>query len=326
MQTIYDLAICGAGPAGLSASICAASEGLRTVVLNATEKLGGQAGQSSLIENFVGFPDGICGNDLTEKSIKQAKKFGVEFIMPFNVDIIGKTNLGNRHLWSIMSNKDEFIQAKSILLAMGIQYNKLDTVLNIDKFEGKGVHYGSPSLSDDFCNCNAIVVGGANSAGQAAVHLASFNNCKITMIVRDTIRKNMSKYLIDKIETLNNIEVLENTEITGLYGKNKLEYMTLNNKDITQISSNKMFVLIGATPKTDWLKDTVVLTKEGYIVTGLKGLSTGLERLPFQTNKLGIFAAGDIRSGAVRRVANAVGEGASAINDIRKYLLTIKNN
>lgn len=328
MLTKTDLTIIGGGPAGISAAVNAASEGLCTILVDSTQKFGGQAGSSSLIENFLGFPEGISGEELTKRSIRQADRFNVDFKAPFNVVDIQKNNDG----WTIVNDDDESIECKVVLLAMGIQYRSL-SAKNIARFIGAGVSYGSPSLSENYFGKTIGIIGGANSAGQAAVYLSSCPECKILLIIRSNrLEDKMSAYLVNKIKSAPNIEVFTNSEVTQACGINELKSVILSKNGILgEINLDRLFILIGAKPKTSWLKGKIVLDDNGFIVTGndvilsdiYKGYNSSLKPLPSETIP-GVFAAGDVRADSVKRVANAVGDGARAINDIHKYLSSTK--
>lgn len=325
-----DLLIIGGGPAGLSAAVSASSEGLNVIVVDSAGKFGGQAGSSSLIENFLGFPDGISGDELTQKSLEQATKFKTEFLSPFNAIKLETTPEG---LHKVVSDMNDSIICKTILLATGVNYRS-HTAQGLSRFIGYGVSYGSPSLSESFKNVQTIVIiGGANSAGQAAVHLASCSECEIKLVVRaNSVTDRMSDYLIKKIESFSNIEVLLNTEVVQAKGIGHLQSVVVRDPSgEREIPTTRMYILIGAKPKTLWLQGTVVLDKNGFIVTGAdvfaeptgEGLwpRTDKFRPPLSMETIpGVFAAGDVRAQPLKRVAGAVGEGAKAVTDIHSYL------
>lgn len=300
MKKVYDVAIIGGGVAGLSASICSASEGFSTIILESNVNFGGQAGTASLIENLIGFPEGISGVELTRRAIEQANKFNVKFQSPFNVISFEREN----GVFAICSDAGDVVNSKTILLAMGVSYKRLETE-NIDRYLGMGAYYGSPSLSETICNSSVTVVGGANSAGQAAVYLASCTGCNVNLIVRaDSIEKGMSHYLTEKIKKTENIKIFLNSEIIKGEGKCSLESVTLN--DGTVLETQKLFILIGAKPKTSWLKD-LPMDEEGYIKTDNDLRVTE-----------GIFSAGDARSESVKRVSCALGEGGKIMRAVRQ--------
>lgn len=326
----FDLLIVGGGPAGLSAAVNAASEGLRTVICDSQTRFGGQAGTSTLIENLLGFPEGITGDDLTKRSLTQAAKFGVEFKAPFNVSNIEKIEDG----WRVESDEEDVITAKVILLANGVTY-RADGVKNVSRFAGLGVSYSSPSLSVKYDHTHVCVIGGANSAGQAAVHLAGCKDCKVTVIVRGhSMDDKMSAYLVNKIKKLPNIEVLTSAVVDECKGYSELESIDVSIRpdvsrpaELRTIKCGKLFVLIGAKPKTHWLKGIVPLDENGFIKTDGDAVETPewkgykVDRRPFYTETIpGIFVAGDIRSGSIKRVVAAAGEGGRAVSDIHSYL------
>jgi thioredoxin reductase (NADPH) len=326
MQTQFDLAIIGGGPAGLSAAINAASEGIKTVVLDKAPRFGGQAGHSSLIENYLGFPEGISGEELTRRSVQQAAKMGTQFINPFQVEYLQKVTGG----FDIHSNRT-LVNAKSVLITAGLEWKTLDA-LNIGRFMGMGVEYGSPKLLEDFTGKTIAIVGGANSAGQAAMFLQSCPNCKVILIIRNEKKTGtMSYYLSKRIFHCPNITILNESEVKMCMGDIKLHSILVENKGLSKkYSVDKMYVLMGAEPHTGWLKSSDVhMNQEGFVHTGFQ-IWNGIDSdhdgkaLQYETSINGIFAAGDIRAGAVRRVSNAVGEGASAVNDIHKYLQSLK--
>lgn len=324
-----DVVIVGAGPAGLSAAVGAASEGLHTIICEGNE-FGGQAGSSSLIENYLGFAEGISGMSLIRSAVTQCVKFNVEFHMPFWAIRITKNDDGT---YMVISDGGDEICCKAVILAMGVTYTRLQ-ILNIGRFVGYGVSYGSPSLSDNFTGKNICIIGGANSAGQAAVYLAACTGCSVVLIIRNAyIEAKMSEYLVHKVRECSNIRVMESTEVVSVDGKMDLERITVATKvmdkdgvqssQLEVIETTRMFILIGAKPKTHWVKGLVELDKNGFIMTGSSSCSTvgalAMEAAP------GIFAAGDIRSGSIKRVSNAVGEGTAAVNDIHTYLSRVKS-
>lgn len=308
---VYDLAIVGGGMAGLSAAIYAASEGVDTIILDGAPRFGGQAGTATLIENLIGFPEGISGNDLTIKAIEQACKFNVEFKSPFAANHLEKQGL----YWRVTSDDEEEVIAKTVLLSMGVNYRSLEAE-NIARYLGSGVSYGSPSLSEDFRNKTVSVIGGANSGGQAAVYLAECENCNVNLIIRaGSIEEKMSAYLCEKIHALPNITIYTDSEVVRGHGREKLESLTVRKNDEEfELASEKLYILIGAKPKTQWLRGTEVpLDELGFIETG-----TDLQSVA------GVFSAGDIRANSVKRVAAAMGEGSQTVNGIRTYLTALK--
>lgn len=308
----YDLAVIGGGIAGLSASINAASEGLSTVILDGATQFGGQAGTASLIENLVGFPKGISGKDLTSLSIEQADKFGVEFKSPFFVNHLERNN----GLWFLRSDDYETIQSKTVLLSMGVTYKSLE-VNNLSRFSGVGLSYGSPSLSENFVKKTVVVVGGANSAGQAAVYLSGCKDCHVHLVVRSgSIEDKMSSYLSERVKTIPNITIWTNTEVIKGEGSLNLQSVTLCTEDGQKsVDCDRMFVLIGAKPKTSWLKEIYpdILDENGFVLT-----DKDLMVMP------GMYAAGDIRAESVKRVGSALGEGSRTVNGIHRHLQMLK--
>jgi thioredoxin reductase (NADPH) len=327
-----DLLVVGGGPAGLSASVGASSEGLATIICDSAQRFGGQAGESSLIENFLGFPDGISGVELTSRAINQASKFDVEFKAPFNAVSL---NMMPNKWWTVVSDDDEAITCKAICLAIGVTYKSL-SAKNLSRYMGAGVSYGSPSLSTSYAGKTVCIIGGANSAGQAAVHLAQCSDCNVVLIVRgNAIEDRMSNYLVKKVSTIPNIRIMTHTEIIEAKGRIGLESIIVcNGNEQEEIQTERLFILIGAKPKTLWLKDSIALDPNGFILTGLqpdhpesleKWGRYGLNRNPtsFECSAPGVFACGDVRSASTKRVANAIGEGSSVINEIHKYLSTL---
>lgn len=321
MNTKYDLIIIGSGPSGLSAAINSASEGLNVVILECKMCFGGQAGTSTLIENYLGFPQGVTGRQLTDLAVTQSAKFGVEFKAPFlavKLKQMGKC-------WGVMSDEGEIVEGKAVLITGGISYKALQAK-NLSRFVGCGVSYGSPSLSENFTGKTVSIVGGANSAGQAALFLAKCKECHVNLIVRGgSLEDKMSTYLITRINKQDNIQLYTNTIVEEAEGHDSLEELTIRQSNLPiSLHSDRLFVLIGAKPKTMWLEDVLKLDDSGFILTGYD-LPIGSESIRhFETSARGIFAAGDIRAKSVKRVAAAIGEGSMAINDIHSYLSTTK--
>ena len=303
MEKIYDVAIVGSGVAGLSASICSASEGYSTVILESSNVFGGQAGTASLIENLIGFPKGISGLDLTKRSLQQAIKFGVKFNAPFKVIDLKRED----DVFYLTSADKGLVKAKIVLLSTGMEYNKLEGV----DLERSGIYYGSPSLFEVYKDETITVVGGANSAGQACVYLSGCLGCKVNLIVRaETFEKTMSHYLVEKIKSIDNIKVYTNAEVVEANKGKSLNRLTLN--DGTVLETTKLFILIGSKPKTGWLD--VPMDESGYIITDSDlRVSEGL------------FSAGDVRADSIKRVACALGEGGRILRGIRQDLEKINN-
>jgi thioredoxin reductase (NADPH) len=313
-----DVAIIGAGPAGLSTAVYAASEGLSVVVLDA-RAFGGQAGASARIENYLGFPAGISGQALTGRAYVQAQKFGAHMLIPTEVVSLDLTGTPI----ALRLAGGGCVKASTVVVATGARYRRLD-VPNLGDFEGRGVWYWASPIEARLCrNEKIVLVGGGNSAGQAAVFLRSFA-AKIWMLVRGpSLAESMSQYLIDRIRAIDNIEVLTHTEIVALYGsrEKQLERVRWRN-NVTGEEIEKpirhVFLFIGADPATTWLKDSgVALDTKNYILTGTdvpsdaRRSNDGSDRpLALETSVRGVFASGDVRSGSVKRVGAAIGEGA----------------
>jgi thioredoxin reductase (NADPH) len=327
---IHDLVIVGSGPAGLSAAVGAESEHIDTLVLDRKRRLGGQAGTSSLIENFPGFPDGVTGPELTSLMTDQALKFDTEFMAPVQIEGIESVN----GLIALDSETGRFT-GRAALLGCGVEYRPL-RVRNLAAYLGRGVTYGSPNMNTVFEDRKIYVVGGANSAGQAAVHLSQYTDCTVEMLVRgqDPAEK-MSGYLLDKIKERGNISVRTETEVVGVNGNKCLKELTLKTRGTEDtVPADELFILIGADPRTKWLPEDVVRDKLGFVVAGnnLPGetIEEFLEkhkRTPFahETSRAGLFVAGDIRSGSIKRVASAVGDGMGVVPEIHQYLALGRN-
>jgi thioredoxin reductase (NADPH) len=323
---IRDLVIVGAGPSGLAAAVYAASEGLDVLVIEA-ESPGGQAGSSSRIENYLGFPMGISGNELAGRAAAQAQKFGAQVLIANKV-----TRLNcERRPYELSVDCGQTIRARAVVIASGAQYNK-PKIDNLKKFEGQGVYYGATYIEAQLCGKDdAIVVGGGNSAGQAAVYLSQTAG-KVHMLVRSSrLADTMSRYLIQRIEENPAIEVHYCTEIVGLDGDTQLESVTWQDKNTGEKSTHNIrhvFIMAGASPRTDWLKDCLLLDSKGFILTGREldpltnSFSWPLARAPqmLETSLPGVFAVGDVRAGNVKRVAAAVGEGSIAIYLVHRAL------
>ena len=322
-QTVYDLAIVGSGPAGLAAAVYGASEGLNTVVLERTAP-GGQAGSSMRIENYLGFPTGITGSELSDRAVLQADKFGARISIPTPV-----LKLSFDNAYSVLELDDgETVVAKCLLIASGAEYRRLG-VEGCAQFEGNGVYYAATPNEAQMCRASDVaIVGGGNSAGQAAVYLAQ-NARRVFLLIRgDDLCKTMSAYLAHRILNTPNIEILRCTEVTSMLGDGHLNSVEILNKTtgkkrILQIAA--LFSFIGAVPRTDWLPSEIEKDEKNFVRTGIDLANSPhwtTKRQPFllETSRPGVFAAGDVRSGSVKRVASAVGEGAMAVQFVHEYL------
>jgi thioredoxin reductase (NADPH) len=323
----YDLVIVGGGPAGLGAAVYAASEGLKTVIVERAAP-GGQAGQSARIENYLGFPDGVSGGQLTERARRQAQRFGAELLTARTVD--GLEPRGSAR--QVRFDDGTSVLAHAVVLACGVSYRHLEAT-GADDLVGRGVYYGAGASQAQACkDQQVIIVGGANSAGQAAAFL-SRHAAKVTMVVRgDSLERSMSSYLIDQIRAIDNIDVRLHTSVFSCSGSEHLQCVTLvDNADGTQqvIDAAQLFIFIGAAPLTDWLPPAMVRDGSGFVVTGPDLVVDGkrppgwdLDRDPYilESSIPGVFAAGDVRSSSVKRVASAVGEGALAVTLVHRYL------
>src|SRR6185503_18474171 len=312
----FDVIIIGAGPAGLSAAVYGASEGFRTLVVD-KGGIGGQATSSSLIRNYLGFPRGISGRQLAQSAYNQAWVFGAEFV--FMQSVTGLARDGDQLVVTLSDSGP--VRCTAVILAMGARYRRLD-VPSLEPLIGAGVFYGGPtSEASAFAGRDAFIVGGANSAGQAALHLARYART-VTMVVRaDSLRAGMSEYLVRQIEATDNIEVRLGCQVVGGGGDGRLEHLVLRDTESeleTTVEANALFLLIGAQPSTDWLPPDFERDERGFVLTGAdvsQRRASPLDRSPFllETSMPGVFAAGDVRHGAVKRVASAVGEGSIAI-------------
>jgi thioredoxin reductase (NADPH) len=318
-----DLAIVGAGPAGLAAGVYGASEGLKTLIIE-RGVVGGQAGTSSLIRNYLGFPRGISGGELARRAHQQAWLFGAKYVLARTAT--GLRAEGKNRIINLADGTE--ITARAVLITTGSDYRRLN-VPGIDRFNGAGVYYETGLEVGMMKNAHVVVAGGGNSAGQAVVHLAK-SASRVTLIIRgDAIEKGMSDYLINDIERLPNVEVRLNTVAVDGDGHDRLEEVVVKNCITGEeeiLSAQAFFVLIGAQPHTDWLGDVIARDKKGFIITGIdleqNGSTRQTKRPPmrFESSMPGVFTAGDVRLGSVKRVASAVGEGSVAIHYIHEYL------
>lgn len=319
---VYDLAIVGAGPAGLAAAVYGASEGLRTVVLE-PDAIGGQAGTSSMIRNYLGFPRGISGGGLAHRAWEQAVLFGAQFV--FMHEVVGLSPRGDDRVMSLGDGSQA--AARAVIIATGVAYRRLG-IPAVDRLIGAGVFYGAPGVeAPAMAGQQVCVVGGANSAGQAALHLAKFAS-RVTLLVRgESLAASMSDYLITQLKATPNIEFRLRTRVADGHGLTRLEALTLEDVRTGQREQTPfaaVFVLIGAEPRTQWLGDLIKVNDRGFILTD-RDVPRGawpLPRppLPFETSLPGVFAAGDVRYGSVKRVAGAVGEGSVAVGSVHEYL------
>ncbi|MEV0130965.1 FAD-dependent oxidoreductase [Dactylosporangium sp. NPDC050688] len=321
----YDLVVVGGGPAGLGAAVYGASEGLRTVLLE-ERATGGQAGQSSRIENYLGFPDGVSGAQLTDRARRQAVKFGAELLTACKV-----TRLAVQGSARVLHFEDgTMIAAHSVILATGVSYRRLHAP-GLEQFHGRGVYYGSASTEAPSCSDQDVyIVGGANSAGQAAMFFSRYAS-RVHLVIRaPNLDASMSRYLIEQIAAVPTIEVHPCTEIIGADGDEHLERLTLrsmNTGEERTVDSSWLFIFIGAEPRTDWLDGVVQRDERGFVLTGLDiSASTehavlGRDPYHLESSVPGVFAAGDVRADSVKRVASAVGEGAMAVSLVHRYLV-----
>ena len=326
----YDLIIVGAGPAGLASAVYGASEGLEVAILD-REAPGGQAGTSSRIENYLGFPVGLSGGDLARRAVTQARKFGAELITPQEVKSVRlKEN------YKIIQLQDgSTITSHALVVATGVSYRKLE-IPGLDELTGAGVYYGASMSEATACqNEDVYIVGAGNSAGQAAMYLARFAK-SVTLLVRgEWLETKMSQYLVDRIYETKNIFVRLKTHVQDVHGTDHLEAITISSDGVLEkLATSAIFIFVGAAPATNWLGDVVLRDERGFIYTGSDTFVEGkrpkswsLERTPFllETSVPGIFAAGDVRHESVKRVASAVGEGSIAVQFIHQYLADVRS-
>ena len=311
---IYDVAIVGAGPAGLAAAVYAASEGLSTIVIEGTAP-GGQAGTSSRIENYLGFPTGISGQELSERSIVQAQKFGAE--LAISRDVLRMSRQGDNY--ALQLEGADPVNTQTVIIATGATYQKLQ-VRNYERFEYQGIHYAATSMEAGLCrDQDVVVVGGGNSAGQAALFLSRTARRVFLLVRGDGLKATMSDYLVQRILSSQEISLCLRTEIVDMEGDDQLRGVTWCNgatKRTETRAISQVFVMIGASPKTTWLCRDLAVDARGFIITGS---AAGSEAL-FGTNQPGVYAVGDVRSGSVKRVASAVGEGSVVVSEVHRYL------
>jgi thioredoxin reductase (NADPH) len=323
----YDLAIVGGGPAGLAAAVYGASEGLHTVMVE-REAPGGQAGMSSRIENYLGFPVGLSGADLARRAVVQAQRFGVEILAP--QEVVGVRKEGPYRIIKLADGNE--ISCHALMIATGVQWRRLEAP-GIDRLQGAGVYYGGGATEALSCQGEIVyVIGGANSAGQAAMNFARYAERVIILVRGDSLSSTMSQYLIDQIKETPNIQVWAHASVAEAHGETHLEELSVictDTNKLERVPANAMFIFIGALPRTDWLAQCVERDDRGFILTGPDLIREGqrpkgwtLDRDPFllETNIPGIFAVGDVRHGSVKRVASGVGEGSVAVQFIHQYL------
>ena len=328
-RPLYDVCIVGGGPAGLAAAVYAASEGLSTVIVE-RDAPGGQAGQSAAIENYLGFPKGLSGADLTQRAVAQAARFGAEMVLAR--DVAGLQTRGPVHAIQLAGSDD--VEARSVIVATGVSYRRLDAT-GVDELTGRGIYYGASASDASQClGEDVFIVGAANSAGQAAINVSRFAS-RVTILSRAaTLAESMSRYLVDRIAAAPNIDVRYRTRVVAAHGDGHLESLTLAARDSAEtetVAASWLFVFIGASPRTDWLGPDIVRDDKGFVVTGhdLQAPSYDvrwpLARPPFtlETSVPGVFAAGDVRLDSMKRVASAVGEGAMSVYLVHRYLATI---
>jgi thioredoxin reductase (NADPH) len=323
----YDLAIVGGGPAGLAAAVYGASEGLHTVIIE-KEAPGGQAGMSSRIENYLGFPMGLSGGDLARRAVVQAQRFGVEILSPQEAV---EVRIEGSYRFLKLADGSE-ISCHALMIASGVQWRRL-AAEGIDRLQGAGIYYGGGATEALACKGETVyVVGGANSAGQAAMNFAKYAERVIILVRGDSLASTMSQHLIDQIKATPNIQIWAHASVSEAHGDTHLEEISVLCSDtdkFERVPANSMFIFIGALPRTDWLATTIERDERGFILTGPDLIRDGerpkgwaLERDPFllETNVPGIFAVGDVRHGSVKRVASGVGEGSVAVQFIHQYL------
>jgi thioredoxin reductase (NADPH) len=329
-MSFYDLLIVGGGPAGLGAAVYGASEGLRTVMIE-SEAPGGQAGMSSRIENYLGFPSGLSGADLARRAVTQARKFGVEILAPQEVT---KLRVDGASKFVTLLDGTE-IGAKALVIATGVSYRKL-AVPGMERVQGAGVYYGAAMTEAATCKGEDVyIVGGANSAGQAAMFFSQHARRVIMLVRGKSLEAGMSQYLVDQIHETENIHVELNSQVSEVFGDERLEAISIEcatSGETQKVPTNHLFVFIGAAPRTEWLASVLLREEKGFILTGPDLMPDGkrpagwpLDRDPWLLEACvpGVFIAGDVRYRSVKRVASGVGEGANAVQFVHQYLSTV---
>ena len=326
----FDLAIVGGGPAGLAAGVYGASEGLKTVIIE-REAPGGQAGLSSRIENYLGFPSGLSGGDLTRRAVAQALRFGVEILTPQQA--VRARSDGPYRILTLGDGSE--VSCHAMLIATGVQWRKLD-VPGVDKLQGAGVYYGAGSTEALACrNEDVYIIGGANSAGQAAMNFSRFAKRVVMLVRANSLAATMSQYLIDDIAKTPNIEVQTESQVAAVHGEERLQTISIlcrKTGSVDTVPASSLFVFIGAEPRTDWMDGFIQRDSKGFILTGPDLMPDGkrpagwpLDRDPWLLEACvpGVFVAGDVRYRSVKRVASGVGEGANAVQFVHQYLSTV---
>lgn len=324
-QPFYDLIIIGAGPAGLAAAVYGASEGLKTLVVE--EKApGGQAGMSSRIENYLGFPGGLSGSELAHRAVTQAKRFGVEILTA--IQVVGLRAEGPSRVIDLADGSQ--LECLTLIIATGVSYRRLEAP-GLQQLTGAGVYFGAAMTEGQTVEGTDVhIVGGANSAGQSAMYFSKYAS-KVTMLVRgESLSASMSQYLIDQIDATENIDVWTRSTVAEAIGSERLEQLVISKgNESTTVESSGLFIFIGAKPRTEWLDETVARDEHGFVLAGPDVRSKDAlavlgphDRLPYllETSMPGVFVAGDVRSGSIKRVASAVGEGSMAVNFVHRYL------
>ena len=322
----YDVAIVGAGPAGLAAAVYGSSEGLSTVLIEASAP-GGQAAQSTLIENYLGFPKGISGADLARRAYSQASRLGAEILVPASVEAVER-----KDPFRILTMADgSTITAKAVIVTSGVEYRRLSAD-GLEKLTGAGVYYGTSNIEANYHKDQPMfVVGGGNSAGQAALFLTGFTD-SVTIVIRGAdLSQTMSQYLIDNISASDSVSVRTESHIVGAIGDSHLSSIIMGNsatEDTEELEAGALFIFVGQRAHTDWLAELVQKDERGFVLSGadlgpLKGWNVDRDPLPLETSVPGVFVAGDVRHGSIRRVAGATGEGATAIRFVHQHLASL---